>query len=212
MNRTVFFIDGFNLYHSLDGSRACYKWLNLRKLCESYLLKKDVLTDIFYFSALPVWNDNKVKRHKTYLDALASESINIVLGKFKKVKRKCLLGCSASRVNEFQTYEEKETDVNIAIYLLEHALTNKFDKAVIISGDSDLIPPVKRIRELFPKKIVTCIIPKNGYDLGSHSSQAIRLKEKVLKHSLFDKVLKYKGKTIICPKAEWLPQTLNPKP
>lgn len=42
MNRTTFLIDGFNLYHSLtDACRnlRCdgIKWLNIRKLCASYL-------------------------------------------------------------------------------------------------------------------------------------------------------------------------------
>ena len=160
MNRTSFFIDGFNLYHSLcTPSRKHYKWLNIRKLCEFYLQNQDILTDIFYFSALPTWDQEKTKRHQVYLDALRSENIEIVLGKFKKVTRKCLLGCNGNVSNTFQTFEEKETDVNIAIHLLEAGLTNKFDKAVIISGDSDLIPPVKRIRELFPKKIVTIYPP-----------------------------------------------------
>ena len=44
MNRTTFIVDGFNMYHSVEeaarqlapGSRGT-KWLNLRKLCASYL-------------------------------------------------------------------------------------------------------------------------------------------------------------------------------
>lgn len=42
MNRTVFIVDGFNLYHSVvdaarDAPGATTKWLDLRKLCSSYL-------------------------------------------------------------------------------------------------------------------------------------------------------------------------------
>lgn len=167
--------------------------------------KQDVLTDIFYFSALPTWDADKTKRHQLYLDALRSENVEVVLGKFKKVTRRCLLGCNGNKYNTFQTFEEKETDVNIAIHLLEHGLTNKFDKAVIVSGDSDLIPPVRRIRELFPKKIVACVIPKNGYDLGNHCNQQTRLKENTLKTCLFESEIRHGGKVIVCPKLEWLP-------
>ncbi len=207
MNRTVFFIDGFNLYHSLcTKERSCYKWLNLRRLAEHYLQSKDILTDILYFSALPTWNPQKTRSHEDYLEALACENIQVILGKFKKVTRRCLVGCNSNKINTYETFEEKETDVNIAIHLLEYGLTNKFDKAIIISGDSDLIPPVKRIRELFPKKIIGCVIPKNGYDLGKNCHQQTRLKESVLKKSLFAKEIKFKGKTIICPKLEWLPE------
>jgi hypothetical protein len=42
MNRTVFIIDGFNLYHSTrdasnDLGGQSTKWLDVRALCESYL-------------------------------------------------------------------------------------------------------------------------------------------------------------------------------
>jgi len=127
-----------------------------------------------------------------------------MLGKFKKVTRRCLIGCNGNKTNPFETYEEKETDVNIAIYLLEYGLTDKYDKAIIISGDSDLIPPIKRVRELFPKKIIECVIPKNGNDLGNNCHQFTRLKENILKESLFPKEIKFKNKIITCPKTDWL--------
>ncbi len=207
MNRTVFFIDGFNLYHSLrDSGRSQYKWLNLRKLAEHYLLNKDILTDILYFSALPTWNPEKRRNHEQYLLALESENIQIVLGKFKKVTRRCLVGCNAVSNTTFETFEEKETDVNIAIHLLEYGLTDKFDKAIVISGDSDLIPPINRVKELSPHKTIGCVIPKNGNDLGNHCDQRVRLKESVLKNALFPREVNYKGKRIICPKTDWLPQ------
>lgn len=44
MKRTTFIVDGFNLYHSVCQASAVLglagagtKWLNLRRLCESYL-------------------------------------------------------------------------------------------------------------------------------------------------------------------------------
>ena len=56
MNRTVFLIDGFNLYHSVrDAARAAgghgTKWLNIKSLCESYLHLvggQSVLVNIYY--------------------------------------------------------------------------------------------------------------------------------------------------------------------
>jgi len=68
MARVSFFIDGFNLYHALDNDNFQYlKWLNLRKLSELYLGKQDCLSDIFYFSALAIWNPEKIQRHKLYI-------------------------------------------------------------------------------------------------------------------------------------------------
>ncbi|MBR2082614.1 MAG: NYN domain-containing protein [Elusimicrobiaceae bacterium] len=53
-------------------------------------------------------------------------------------------------------HEEKLTDVNIAIYLLEIALKNTVDEAVIVSADSDLIPAILAIKRNFPGKKSPC--------------------------------------------------------
>ena len=43
--------------------------------------------------------------------------------------------------------EEKGTDVALATHLLHDAHRNDYDTAVIISNDSDLIPPIHVVRE-----------------------------------------------------------------
>ena len=75
----------------------------------------------------------------------------------KRVTKKC-----RKCYKKYQTFEEKETDVNIALYLLRMAFQNKFDKFFLIIGDTDLIPAVKMIREYFPNKKSHIIIPING--------------------------------------------------
>ncbi|GAJ06134.1 unnamed protein product, partial [marine sediment metagenome] len=55
--------------------------------------------------------------------------------------------------------EEERTDVNIAIYLFKLAIQDKFDKAYIISGDSDLIPSIEAVKILFPHKQIGVTIP-----------------------------------------------------
>jgi uncharacterized LabA/DUF88 family protein len=44
------------------------------------------------------------------------------------------------------------TDVNIASRMLVDSFKDKFDTAFLISGDTDLIPPIREIKSLFPKK------------------------------------------------------------
>jgi hypothetical protein len=41
----MFFIDGFNLYHSMDNDPSFrkYKWLNLHTLCEQLLFPNEEL-------------------------------------------------------------------------------------------------------------------------------------------------------------------------
>jgi hypothetical protein len=72
MNRVSFFIDGFNLYHSLDSNPAyhCYKWLNLEKFSRCFISKREQVADIFYFTAYVTWNQSKLTKHKNYVAAL----------------------------------------------------------------------------------------------------------------------------------------------
>ncbi len=46
--------------------------------------------------------------------------------------------------NIFPKPNEKMTDVNIAVEILADAFQNSYDKAIIISADSDLSGPIKK--------------------------------------------------------------------
>lgn len=56
------------------------------------------------------------------------------------------------------------TDVNIATHLLVDAYQDNYDSALLISGDSDLVPPVKSINSLFPNKRVFIGFPPKRYN------------------------------------------------
>ena len=44
------------------------------------------------------------------------------------------------------------TDVNIAVEMLADAFHNEYDTAILISADSDLSAPIKKVKSLFPQK------------------------------------------------------------
>ncbi len=156
MERVVAFIDGFNIYHSIaDKKLNNLKWLNYRTLAQAFIKRSSQqLKEVYYFTALANWNSNKVNRHKIYIEALKTQDVKVILGKFKRVTKKC-----RKCYNLYKTFEEKETDVNIAIYLLSFAFQDKFDLALLFSGDSDLVPAIKKIKEWCPDKKIKVIIP-----------------------------------------------------
>ena len=206
MDRVVFFIDGFNLYHSIidynskKSTLFDYRWINLRKLSECFIGKNTKLEKIYYFTALASWNPQKVKRHQLYIKALLYNNISIIYGKFRKKTRKCRI-CHGI----YKCHEEKQTDVNIAIKLLSSAFENKFDTAYIISGDSDLIPSINEVQQIFPNKKICVIIPigRSAYELVQVSDRHMKMKEKHLNSSLFPLEIKLEsGESINCPK-EW---------
>ncbi len=60
---------------------------------------------------------------------------------------------------EYQVPEEKKTDVNMAVNLLEDAVRELTDSMVIVSGDSDLEPAVEWVRRNYPHVRITVYIP-----------------------------------------------------
>ena len=154
--KTCFFVDGFNLFHAIDCNRNFhkYKWLDLKKFAQAFLPHTDELVDVYYFTAYATWDQEKVQRHQTYVQALQSEGVKIVFGAFRQKTTKCHL-CKKI----FSSYVEKETDVNIAIKLFQLSIKEEYEKAYIVSGDSDLIPAIKAVKETFPKKQIGVVIP-----------------------------------------------------
>ena len=163
MNRVIFLIDGFNLYHSIIAIKKVHnvtvKWLNIHSLCQSCLHiigSKATIEKIYYFSAYAYHlNDpDIIQRHSDYIECLKSTGIEPILGRFKTRD----INCSLCR-RWFIKHEEKETDIAIAAKLLEVLAKGKCDTAVLVTGDTDLIPAIKTANLLYPNCNVLCAFP-----------------------------------------------------
>jgi uncharacterized LabA/DUF88 family protein len=202
MNRIIFLIDGFNLYHALqrNSSYRKYKWLNYYKLAQCYITTKDKIVDVYYFTALAHWNPDKVIRHRVFIKASENAGVKIVYGEFKRKTRKCQI-CK----KEYLSFEEKQTDVNIALYLFKLAVQDKYDKAFLISGDSDLIPSIETVKNTFPTKSVNVIIPigSRSESLKHTADGHMKMKEKQLQSSLFPDTITLPGDNILKKPEEW---------
>ncbi len=88
-----------------------------------------------------------------------------VMGKFKTKDRKCRK-CRY----KWTGHEEKETDVNIALAMLNLAYKNEYDHAFLISNDSDLAPAIHMVRANFPEKLITTSVPPHYF----HSNELIK--------------------------------------
>lgn len=156
MQRVAVYVDGFNLYygmHAKYGRR--YLWLDLGMLGRSFLTGGQALVRSVYFTAR-VRNDSQAQANQAvYLGALkARGGCDVVEGRFQSKQRTCLR-CSHS----FTAYEEKETDVSLAAALVEDAATDVYDKAILVTADSDLGPAVRAVRRLRPAVRVIAAFP-----------------------------------------------------
>ena len=103
------------------------------------------------------------------------------------IKKKTL-----KRVQVFK-YEEKGSDVNIATKLLIDAYENKYDAAILISNDSDLITPIFYIKSKMRKKIII-LNPQEGSSkqLTRFATFSKNIAEEHLERSQFQEVLEDK--------------------
>jgi uncharacterized LabA/DUF88 family protein len=155
--RVKVYVDGFNLYHGMRekyGRR--YLWLDLEALVRSLLHSNQTLVGIDYFTARVRKQPDSELRQAVYLDALAghSQQITIVEGRFQEKTRFCRSCRTATTL-----HEEKETDVSIAAALIEDAVNDVFDAAMLVSADSDLCPAIRAVGRLRPDKRIFAAFP-----------------------------------------------------
>ena len=106
----------------------------------------------------------------------------------------------------FQAREEKRTDVNIAIKLFQTAMDNSWDKALIISGDSDLIPAIEAIKSSYPLKRIGIVIPigRRAEELKNVSDFYHKIKEKHLSSCQFPDKIEISGSQFILKPPSWI--------
>jgi uncharacterized LabA/DUF88 family protein len=123
--------------------------------------------------------------------------VQVVYGESKRKQKRCNL-CHKN----FWTVEEKQTDVNIALKLFQLAVQDVYDKAIIISGDTDLLPAVKAVQVTFPTKSIGVVIPigRASEDFKKHADFHFKMKDHQLQASRFPDVIALSGGgTLMCP-------------
>lgn len=212
--RIVAYIDGFNLYHSIANNLPAYfKWVNYRKLVESYLEQWEVLENIFLFTAPPSWDKERLIRHNDFMDIQAKlYGIKIISWNYTYTKKK--FNADKMKVVDpedalvkprkftYRTFEEKQTDVNIALSVFEWWILDMYDKALIFSGDSDIAPAIHRVRHHKKDKEFKCILPFLWHGrvmIGACKGNYDAIDQKILESNLLDDTITVYGKTIKNP-------------
>jgi uncharacterized LabA/DUF88 family protein len=200
--RIIVYVDGFNLYFGLKeaGLNNC-KWLDINKLVTSLLLPTQELVLVKYFTSRVNNNPDKQKRQTTYIEAIESSGIKIFYGHYQSKPLICKK-CGAI----WLTYNEKMTDVNLATQIIIDAYTDNYDAAMLISGDSDLVPPIQEIHKNFVKKRVFIAFPPKRYNasIASVAKGSLTIGRKKLIDSQFpDEVIKKDGFVLKKP-SKWI--------
>jgi hypothetical protein len=180
----IAYVDGFNLYHGLRarfGRR--YLWLDLGTLV-ARLRPRDTIVAVKYFTA-PIRNDPPAQaRQQAYLSALSihcGPTLEIIRGRYQAKSVQCHQ-CGSS----WTSFEEKETDVNIAVSLVADAARKAADIALLISADSDLCPAIRTARAVAPTLGMIAVFPprRNSFEVKTLIPSAFQLAQVDIRNSL----------------------------
>ena len=136
--RISIFIDGSNLYHSLNKVKIDFEKLIIE------LTKNRILTNVFYYIApLDITsNEEKYWKHQKFLAELEK------IPKFKVVL--CTLRKHENKDGTFG-FDVKGDDVYLANDMLIGAYEDLYDTAILVSGDEDFVPVVNTLKRLNKK-------------------------------------------------------------
>ena len=158
-NRIIVYVDGFNFYHGLkDKKWRKFYWLDVVSFFEKFMKPDQELIEVNYFSA-PSLDSEKSNRQDLFFSAnKLNPRFNLFLGKYISKPVTCFK-CK----HKYLRHEEKKTDVSIATQLIGNFIKQRCDVSILVSADSDLIPPLEFIRELNPKHKIFAYFPPKRY-------------------------------------------------
>ena len=173
--RVIAYIDGFNLYHAIDGLNLPHlKWTDLRALARSFLRNGQTLDTVKYYTAFATWLPDAYARHREYVAALRASGVDVLLSEFRDRPSECYR-CG----HRWIRHEEKRTDVQMAVDIVGDCLEDQFDLALVITADSDLSPAISRVRASLGKRLLMIAPPgrfNRARDLGfTHQIRAGRI-------------------------------------
>jgi uncharacterized LabA/DUF88 family protein len=165
-------------------------------MCRALLPRHHIVRVKYYtakVSARPE-DPHQPTRQQTYLRALLTEPcVEIILGQFLTSQRMMRLveplQDGTKSVLVVKT-EEKGSDVNIATHMVHDGHLGRYEAAVVLSNDSDLVEPVRIVRSELGK-VVGMLNPhrRPNRELMRQSTFVKNIRESVLRSCQFPETL-----------------------
>ncbi len=161
--RAAVYIDGFNVYFRLKNTP--HKWIDFRSLVLSLIPSNHDLHILKYFTARinGRFDADAPSRQDVFLRALKAHipEMEIFEGSFLVTKKFARIAANPTQFIEVLNSEEKGSDVNLAVHLLNDACKDAYDVAFVMSNDSDLAEAIKLVVKDHDKP-VGLIVPGNS--------------------------------------------------
>ena len=189
--RTFVYVDGFNLYYrALKGTS--WKWLDLPALFVKVLQARHDILKVKYFTARVSGTPgdlSKPQRQDVYLRGLQQyrPEVEVYFGHFlsHRVWAPLAQPVGDLRAAEVIRTEEKGSDVNLAVHLLNDGWLDAYDCAVVVSNDSDIAGAMRLVRQ-HRAKWIGLITPGTGRpsrQLMAHADFSRHIRPNALRRS-----------------------------
>lgn len=142
--RVIIFLDGSNFYHRLKDSELDFKQLlnfDYQKFAKWLVYDRHIIACIYYVGLV----------RKELNNPKSEELVRNQQKLFARLQNQGWLLKTGYMLKHDKDYKEKGVDVKLAIDILDMAYQDKYDTAVIVSSDTDLIPGIIRAKELGKK-------------------------------------------------------------
>lgn len=184
--KAVVIVDGLNLHHALSKLGPNHTRPDIPTISSRLLNVNSNLLKIHYFSAAPQHlGRTAMDEYLNYKELLRQNGVNFIESRFQVIQRTCT-NCGTQSI----VHKEKESDVAIALQILEAASDGMVEKVLVFSADSDLAPAFRLARTLRPE-IQLFVAQTSSYlrhspnSLGKLADATIRLRSQFIHNYQF---------------------------
>ncbi len=164
--RVKIYIDGANFLYGLKSLRKSFTDFNFDfQAFSQTLCTGRALAGVNYYNATlkKALDANLYSRQQRMFARLRKEGIRVIL-----CKRQSRFDTQAGEMR----YQIKGDDIQLAIDMLDDAFQNRYDVGVLVSGDGDFTPLVRKVRQ-YGKQVEIYYFQKLcSSDLRSHADSA----------------------------------------
>ena len=203
--RVTVFVDASNLYHSLNRPNLSPHQIDYAKLFGAISNRDNPRVRFYTAPKLKQQGLEQQKHQQKFFDELKSKNKNLTIhfgrlqiissnysGKQQTIHalnfcKNCVRKAwdLTKAFGNYNRFREKGVDVLIAVDLVDLAEKDEYDIAILVSGDSDLVPAVKLV--VFKgKKIINGYFElSSGKELRDACSSQFHISDDILKRCKF---------------------------
>lgn len=174
MKKLIVFVDASNLYHSLKSLEINPNKIDYHKLFDLISGRKNPVVRFYTAPKRKEHGAKQISAQQSFFESLKKNpNLSIHFGKLQIIRNR-----------ERISFREKGVDVKLAVDLITFAERNFYDVAILLSGDTDLVPAVENVLNRGKIIVNAYFLATSGKELRDKSKNAFRLNKKILETCL----------------------------